>query len=198
MVLVETLRRHLEGASPESGGWLAALGDRHLSRAVAAVHEDPARAWTVEALAARAGLSRTAFAVRFRRVTGQTPMGYLTRWRMRLAADRLSRTDASVARVAEAVGYASESAFAIAFKRATGRPPRRYAREARSARSGPGERDGRGRATDRTPGRADDPVTPPATRRGAGPATTPARSAGAPARDPRTAPTRGSDGRRPS
>ena len=141
LVLVQVVRRHLAtSAGPDAserrlsgqgGGWLAAIADPRLSKAVAAVHEDPARSWTVGELASRAGMSRTSFAVRFRRVAGQTPMGYLTRWRMLVAADRLRRTGAPVAKVAGDVGYASESAFAVAFKRATGRPPRRYAREPR-------------------------------------------------------------------
>ncbi len=126
-VLVQVMRCYLEDAPPETGGWLAAIADRHISRAVAAIHDDPARPWTVQDLASRAGLSRTSFAVRFRRIAGLTPMGYLTQWRMLFAAERLRRTEASVARIAAEVGYASESAFAVAFKRVTGHPPRRYA-----------------------------------------------------------------------
>ena len=130
LVLLQVLRRHLAAAPPEMGGWLAAIADRHISHAVAAMHDDPARPWTVRELGERAGLSRTAFAVRFRRIAGLAPMGYLTQLRMLLAAERLRRTQAPVARIAAEVGYASESAFAVAFKRATGHPPRRYAREA--------------------------------------------------------------------
>ena len=142
VVLLEVLRCHLEDASPVPDGWLAALADPRVSRAVAAIHDDPARPWTVAQLASRAGLSRTAFAVRFRRVAGRTPMGYLTEWRMLVAAERLRGTEASVARVAEAVGYGSEGAFAVAFKRAMGEPPRRYARTAARA-APPARRAGR-------------------------------------------------------
>ena len=134
VVLLQALGCHLENAPPGTGGWLAAIADPQLSRAVAAMHEDPARAWTVEALASRAGLSRTSFATRFRETVRQTPMGYLTQWRMLFAAERLCRTGASIARVAGEVGYASESAFAVAFKRATGVSPGRYAREAKASR----------------------------------------------------------------
>ncbi|MEM7399436.1 MAG: AraC family transcriptional regulator [Pseudomonadota bacterium] len=133
-VLVQLMRCHLKEAPPQTGGWLAAIADRHISRAVAAIHDDPARAWTVQELASLAGLSRTSFAVRFRRIADQTPMGYLAQWRMLLAAKRLRSTDASIARIAEDVGYASESAFAVAFKRATGYPPRRYAQVGGAAR----------------------------------------------------------------
>ena len=129
LVLLQVLRCHLAAAPPEIGGWLAAIADRHIRHAVAAMHDDPARPWTVQELGARAGLSRTAFAVQFRRVAGLAPMGYLTQLRMLLAAERLRRTRAPVARIAAGVGYTSESAFAVAFKRATGHPPRRYARE---------------------------------------------------------------------
>ena len=141
LLLVEVLRRHLAESPPATGGWLAAIADPHVSRAVAAMHDDPARPWTVRELAARARMSRTAFAVRFRRVAGVTPMGYLTQLRMALAADRLRRTRAPVARIAAGVGYASEAAFAVAFKRATGQPPRRYARGAEAPPWGTGEAD---------------------------------------------------------
>lgn len=127
-LLVQIMRCHLAEA-PRGEGWLAALADPRLSAAVAAVHADPARAWTVRELAALARMSRTSFAVRFARVMGRSPIEYLTRWRMLVAADRLARTTAPVAGIAADVGYASESAFANAFKRVMGRTPRRYANE---------------------------------------------------------------------
>lgn len=137
LLLVEVLRQHLaqqlatspDGTDDQAIGWMAALADPAISRALAAMHSAPARAWTVGELASHAAMSRTSFAVRFKRVVGQAPMAYLTEWRMLRAADRLVRTSDPVARIAEEVGYASESAFAHAFKRETGRSPRRYARE---------------------------------------------------------------------
>ena len=133
LLLVEVLRQHL-GASPDGTdgqtvGWMAALADPATARAVAAMHANPAHPWTVGELAELAAMSRTSFAVRFKRVVGQAPMTYLMGWRMLRAADRLARTSDPVARIAEEAGYASESAFAHAFKRETGRSPRRYARE---------------------------------------------------------------------
>lgn len=128
LLLLQVLRCHLTEGPAEVGGWLAALADPQVSRAVAAMHEDPARPWTVAALAARAGLSRTAFAVGFRRVAGLTPMAYLARLSMLLAADTLRRTHAPLARVAAEAGYASEAAFAVAFKRVMGQTPRQHAR----------------------------------------------------------------------
>ena len=128
-VLVQVMHCHLAGSPSETAGWMAALADRHISAAVAAIHDNPARPWTVQELASLAHLSRTSFAVRFRRVVGQTPIEYLTQWRMLCAAEKLRRAKAPVALIAAEVGYASESAFAVAFKRTTGHTPRRYARE---------------------------------------------------------------------
>lgn len=129
LLLIEVMRQHLAEAPSEAAGWTAALADPALALAIAAIHAEPARPWTVEALAERAAMSRTTFAIRFRRVVGQTPIAYLTRWRMLRAADRLSRTGDSVARIAAGAGYGSESAFAQAFRREIGHSPRRYARE---------------------------------------------------------------------
>lgn len=128
LLLLQVMRCHLTSAAPEGVGWLAALSDPQIAPAIAAMHDDPARSWTVQELATVAAQSRTSFAVRFRRVTGQTPIEYLTEWRMLLAADRLSRTEVSVARVATEVGYISESAFGVAFKRVMGEAPRRFVR----------------------------------------------------------------------
>ena len=133
-VFVQVLRCHLSEAAP-AAGWLALHADRQLSRAVAVMHDDPARPWRVGELAAEAGLSRTAFAVRFRRVGAETPMGYLTTLRRLRAVELLRRSNAPLAQVAAAVGYASESAFGAAFKRATGASPHRYAACAASSAS---------------------------------------------------------------
>ncbi|NUB45007.1 AraC family transcriptional regulator [Fertoebacter nigrum] len=126
-VLLQVMRQHLATAPHQTGGWLAAVADPSIARAVSAMHADIARPWTVQDLASRASLSRTSFAVRFRHVTGQTPMQYLAEWRILVAGDRLRRTKVPIARVAAEVGYASESAFSVAFKRITGRSPRQYA-----------------------------------------------------------------------
>ena len=128
VLLLQVMRSHLAGGTPGGTGWLAALSDPQIAPAVAAMHDDPARPWTVRDLAAVAAASRTTFAVRFRRVTGRTPIEYLTEWRMLTAAERLSRTQASIAQVAAEVGYTSESTFGVAFKRVMGQAPRRFAR----------------------------------------------------------------------
>jgi AraC-like DNA-binding protein len=129
ILLVRTLRAHLQ----ETGtgvGWLFALADRQLAAAIAAMHAEPAQPWTVERLARVAGMSRTAFALRFKSKVGQPPMEYLTRWRMLLADDRLRHLREPVSVVALSLGYTSESAFSTAFKRIMGTAPRRHARRA--------------------------------------------------------------------
>lgn len=92
------------------------------------MHSDPARSWTVEQLAKKAALSRSAFFERFTSAVGLPPMEYLLAWRMALAKDLLRKDDAAIATVAERVGYGSASAFSTAFSRYVGQPPGRYAR----------------------------------------------------------------------
>lgn len=128
MMLIHALRLYLSLHSGDDVGWFAALADPRLSTALAAMHADPARAWTVRDLAALTGTSRTVFAAYFRARTGETPIAYLTRWRMMLAAERLRSGDDTVGRIAGALGYDSQPAFNTAFKRVMGMPPRRYAR----------------------------------------------------------------------
>lgn len=127
MMLVQALRLHLEGGGA-GVGWMSALTDKQLSSAMNAMHENPAHRWTLQTLAERAGMSRTIFALRFRKIVGSSPMEYLTRWRMFLAGERLQHTSDAVSEVALALGYESESAFSKAFKRVMGCSPRQYAR----------------------------------------------------------------------
>jgi AraC-like DNA-binding protein len=125
LVLVQALRLHL-ASTPQPAGWLAAVADPRLGRALAALHGDLRRPWTVESLAREAGLSRTAFAVRFRERVGSPPLDYLTHWRMTVARGLLAEGGLPVATVAERVGYQSDTAFSAAFKRATGASPARF------------------------------------------------------------------------
>ena len=128
MVFVDGARRYLDSLPPESQGWLGALRDRHVGRAIALLHGDPAQAWTLEELGRRVGLSRSALHERFVSFTGLPPMQYLTNWRMQCGARLLRETRANVASVALDVGYDSEAAFARAFKRSTGLPPATWRR----------------------------------------------------------------------
>lgn len=129
IMLLQVLRLWLAtGASPQLG-WLGALADPRLARAISAMHAAPARRWTLAELAACAGMSRTVFAVRFREIVGQSPFGYLAGWRMQLAADRLRRTDETIATIAFSLGYESEAAFSTAFRRLTGITPMQRRRQ---------------------------------------------------------------------
>lgn len=129
LLLVEAIRRYVETLPGHATGWLAALKDPFLSRAIARLHADVAAAWTVERLARAVGLSRSALGERFTRVLGIAPMQYLAAWRIQVAAHELLASAKPIARVAEEVGYESEAAFTRAFKRALGMPPAAWRRQ---------------------------------------------------------------------
>ncbi len=126
-LLVITMARivfeHSEETTP---GWYAAHDDPVVGPALAAIHEDPAHPWTVEKLAATGGTSRAAFAHRFKELVGESPIAFLTEWRVSIAADLLRSGDASVGAVATEVGYSTPYAFSSAFKRVKGVSPSRY------------------------------------------------------------------------
>ena len=126
MILVQALRAHLAEGLNGGVGWLFALADPQMAAAIDAMHADPSGRWTLQSLADRAGMSRTTFAMRFRETVGSSPIEYLTRWRMLLAADRLQRSKDSVSVIARSLGYESESAFSTAFKRVMGCSPRQH------------------------------------------------------------------------
>lgn len=128
LMLLQAFRLHLSRQASDRVGLLYALADPHLGKAIEAMHADPAHRWTLAELAGRAGLSRSIFAQRFRERVGETPIGYLTRWRMMLARDRLTAGRESLGTIASALGYGSENAFNTAFRRVIGCSPRRYAR----------------------------------------------------------------------
>lgn len=130
ILLISVLREQMS-RSPESIGALAALTDDQIARAVEAVHERPGSDWTVESLAARAGMSRTVFARKFGESCGMSPMRYVTHWRMQRARLLLVSADVSAGEVASRVGYASEAAFSRAFKEHHGDPPGAFQRRAR-------------------------------------------------------------------
>ena len=128
MMLIQALRAHLAEGVKGGVGWLFALADKQMGAAITAMHADPAHRWTLQSLAERAGMSRSAFAVKFKASVGSAPMDYLTRWRMLLAGDRLTNSSDPISVISPSLGYESESAFSTAFKRVMGCSPRRYGR----------------------------------------------------------------------
>ncbi|WP_322062681.1 AraC family transcriptional regulator [Paraburkholderia sp. J63] len=131
LMLVQVLRLHMTASSAQSpSGWLTGLSDRRIRAAICAMHADPTRHWSLEELARIAGLSRTVFAQRFKRLVGETTMSYLMRWRMLIATHRLRHSEESITSIAFALGYESESAFCTAFKRAMSCSPTQYRRRA--------------------------------------------------------------------
>jgi AraC-like DNA-binding protein len=116
----------------------AGLRDHHVGRALNLLHHDPRRDWTLEMLAKEVGLSRSSFAGRFTDFVGTPPMQYLQKWRLQMAAARLSDTTANIATVAAEIGYESEAAFSRAFKKHVGHPPAEW-RNRRLAAGGPGK-----------------------------------------------------------
>jgi AraC-like DNA-binding protein len=123
LIFVEVVRRYLASLPAGETGWLAALRDPVVGTALARLHGEPARAWTLETLARDVGRSRSVLADRFTHLVGHAPMQYLTGWRMQVAARLLAEDAMKVSAVAREVGYDSEAAFSRAFKRIAGVPP---------------------------------------------------------------------------
>lgn len=128
LLFVETVRRYVETLADGETGWLAGLREPRVARALALLHHDIGRRWTVDELGREVGLSRSALADRFIRLIGVPPMHYLVGWRMQVATQKLRTTSASLAEVAETVGYDSEAAFSRAFKKAFGMAPATWRR----------------------------------------------------------------------
>lgn len=123
ILIIQAIRSWIETDLAAQTGWLGALQDRRIGRAIALIHRDPAHAWTVAALANAVAMSRSAFAARFTELVDEPAMRYVTRWRMQLALDQLSGGSDTVAEVADRLGYASEAAFSRAFRRSVGVSP---------------------------------------------------------------------------
>jgi AraC-like DNA-binding protein len=123
VLVIQAIRSWIETEPAARTGWLGALHDPQIGRALSLIHAEPARDWTVASLAGELNLSRSAFASRFNALVGEPPMQYVTRWRMQIAQASLESERASVGELAERLGYGSEAAFSRAFKRVIGRPP---------------------------------------------------------------------------
>ncbi len=128
LLFVESVRRYAETLPDGQTGWLAGMRDPYVARTLALFHRDVARPWTIEALSREIGLSRSALADRFTRLIGAAPMHYLANWRMQVAAQRLRGSTASLAQIADEIGYESEAAFSRAFKKNFGAAPATWRR----------------------------------------------------------------------
>jgi AraC-like DNA-binding protein len=133
ILVIQAIRSWIETDPAGRGGWLGALQDPRIGRAISLVHRDPARAWTVGSLARELAMSRSAFAARFTELAGEPVMRYVTRWRMNVARDLLRHEGATVAQLAGRLGYESEAAFSRAFKRTLGISPGAAKRQATAA-----------------------------------------------------------------
>jgi AraC-like DNA-binding protein len=123
ILVIQAIRSWIESDPSAQTGWLGALQDPQIGRAIMLVHRDPARAWSVAALASEVAMSRSAFAARFTELVGESPMQYVTRWRMHVAVASLREDGARLGEIARRLGYQSEAAFSRAFKRFIGVSP---------------------------------------------------------------------------
>ncbi len=123
ILIIQAIRSWMAEDPAARTGWLGALQDRQIGRALLLIHRDPARAWTVASLAAEAAMSRSAFAARFTELVGEGPMRYVTKWRMHLALTWLKEENGPLSDLAYRLGYQSEAAFNRAFKRVIGVSP---------------------------------------------------------------------------
>jgi AraC-like DNA-binding protein len=123
VLVVEAIRGWIDGDPETRTGWLGALRNPQIGRALAAIHRNPGRSWTVQLLARDVAMSRSAFAAQFTQCVGMPPMGYLARWRMNVAIGWLSDRNMTASEVAHRLGYQSEAAFNRAFKRLVGVTP---------------------------------------------------------------------------
>jgi len=131
VLFIQIVRGHLASLPVDGSGWLGALADAQIGAALGHIHQSPEQDWTVQSLAAKVAMSRSAFASRFMRLVGEPPLSYVTRWRMQKAASMLRDGKQTLAEVAAQVGYDSEAAFSKAFKRAVGSAPGAYRRSLR-------------------------------------------------------------------
>lgn len=135
LMFIEVVRRYVESLPPQQAGWLAGLRDPFVGKALPLLHAKPSYQWTIEELARQVGLSRSVLAERFTDLVGMPPMQYLARWRMQMAAGLLSGGNATMASIANQVGYESEASFSRAFKKAVGVPPSAWRRNERAGQA---------------------------------------------------------------
>src|SRR5579864_5145507 len=126
VLFIQVLRAHIASGPERNKGWLRAIFDPQIGTALNAIHDRVNTPWTVESLAEAAGMSRSAFAARFKELLGQTPLEYVTEWRMQKALQFLQQRDKKLIDVARSVGYEPDAAFSKAFKRVVGASPGQY------------------------------------------------------------------------
>ncbi|MEM6994796.1 MAG: AraC family transcriptional regulator [Myxococcota bacterium] len=129
VLVMHIIQACVDQAPVRGGGWLSALRDERIGRALATIHHDPAGQWTAATLASRAGMSRSSFFARFSELVGEPPARYVARWRVWVAADLMERERLSTGELADRVGYASEDAFSRVFKRIMGISPVEFRRQ---------------------------------------------------------------------
>jgi AraC-like DNA-binding protein len=134
VLFIQILRAHIASGPERNKGWLRAVFDPQIGTALSAIHDRVNTPWTVESLAEAAGMSRSAFAARFKELLGQTPLEYLTEWRMQKAMQLLEQRDKKLIDVARLVGYESDAAFSKAFKRVVGANPCEYTKRGYQSR----------------------------------------------------------------
>ena len=123
ILIIQAIRSWIDSSPDADRGWLAALRDEHVGKALAAIHRAPEKDWSVASLAKEVGMSRSGFSARFSNLVGESAMRYLTHWRMQLARVQLQETSDSLSVLADRLGYKSEVAFCRAFKRVFGESP---------------------------------------------------------------------------
>ena len=123
ILIIQAIRSWIDSSPEADQGWLAALRDKQVGRALAAIHREPEKDWTVATLASEVGMSRSGFSARFSKLVGEPAKHYLTHWRMQLARAQLIETSDTLSVIADRLGYQSEAAFCRAFKRVFGAPP---------------------------------------------------------------------------
>lgn len=126
ILVIQAIRSWLISAPEAQTGWLAALRDKQIGRALSLMHKNPAHEWSVDILAGEVGMSRSNFSLRFTNLVGESVLRYLTKWRMQLACKHLEETPEPISLIAENLGYQSEAAFCRAFKRLYSVPPSIY------------------------------------------------------------------------
>ena len=132
LLFVHMIRACISSGEPLPIGWIGALADDRIARALRLLHTCPAEPWRVESLAARVGMSRTSFAVRFSALVGTPPLSYLSAWRLRIAEEALRTSNEPITQIASAAGFAAASGFSSAFRRVFGASPKQYRRSAPS------------------------------------------------------------------